>query len=134
VRLGGNSIYENEGLGIVLGPNRAIYPNGGGPPFPVITSIVPNATTTTISGYYHRVFRTFRATIDFYSSPACSKKRPWHFDEGKTYLGGLTADADGVGNLSFAWDAPVVLTDEVVTATATPRQCVPTCSPISEGL
>jgi len=128
--IGKNSIYENGGLGIVLsGAPPAILPNGLGGDSPVITSVVPGATTTTISGYWD--FESASpptlqsASLDFYTSPACSKKRPWQFDEGQTYLG--STGIGGGGHMTFSYDAPVVLTNEVVTVTAHYVICFPQC-------
>ena len=106
----GNSIFENEGgLGIVASA-----------PSPVITSVVPNATTTTITGFMSVPVGMYVPTfvgLEFFASPACSKKRPRDFDEGKTPIGGASVTAFG-SPVSFSADVPVVITDEVVTATA----------------
>jgi len=111
----GNSIFENDGgLGIVLGNPPAI--SG----YPVITSVVPNSTTTTITGFMAVPVGMYVPTgvgIEFFSSPACSKKRPRDFDEGKTPIGGVSFAAFS-SPVSFSADVPVVITDEVVTATA----------------
>src|SRR4029077_13846957 len=78
----GNSIFLNDG-------GRGMV--GGNPPgisgSPVITSVVPNASTTTIPGFVNVPVGAFVPTsvnLEFFSSPACSKKRPRDFDEGKT--------------------------------------------------
>jgi hypothetical protein len=62
--------------------------------------------------------------FEFFSSPACSKKRPRDFDEGKTPIGGASTTAFG-SPVSFSADVPVVITDEVVTATARYTACLP---------
>jgi IPT/TIG domain/S-layer homology domain len=106
----GNSIFQNDGgLGIVASG-----------PSPVITSVVPNTTTTTITGFISVPVGSYVPTfvgLEFFSSPACSKKRPRDFDEGKTPIGGASATAFS-SPVSFSADVPVVITDEVVTATA----------------
>jgi len=124
--VGGNSTFDNGGLGIVDGPGPAVHANGGGLSFPIITSVVANATTTTISGFYDGPASS-TIGIQFYTTPACSKRRPWQFDEGKTSLGGIGTGTDASGHLTFSWDAPVVITDEVVTANATFTVCFPQC-------
>ena len=117
-----NSIFDNGGLGIVEGNPPAIAG-----PAAVITSVVPNAATTTITGFIYVPVGAHVPTsvgIEFFSSPACSKKRPRDFDEGKTYLGGVGFAAFG-SPVSFSADVPVVITDEVVTATAGYMDCFP---------
>jgi hypothetical protein len=123
--IGANRIYRNEGLGIVIGaPPPAIHPNGTAINFPLITSVVPGSTTTTISGYWN-ASNIASASVNFYSSPPCSKKRPWHFDEGQTYLG--SAGTGGGGQLFFSFEAPIVVTNEVITAAISYQQCMPQC-------
>jgi hypothetical protein len=120
----GNSIFENDGgLGIVES-NPPVIPPGS---FPVITSVVPNATTTTIAGFFDVPVGAFVPTLvnlEFFSSPACSKKRPRDFDEGKTSIGGLFGHAFSP-HFTFSVDVPVVITDEVITATGNYTPCVP---------
>jgi hypothetical protein len=116
-----NSIFDNGGLGIVKGTPPAI------PATVVITSIVPNASTTTINGYVSVPVGAFLPTgvfVEFYSNPACSKKRPRDFDEGKTLIGSVSFNASG-SPASFSGEVPVVITDEIVTATASYEACLP---------
>ena len=93
----------------------------------MITSVVPNATTTTISGFFDvfvgRAVPTF-VGIEFFSSPACSKKRPRDFDEGKTPIGGASSIAFDP-HFTFSVDVPVVITDEIVTAAGGWTGCFP---------
>ena len=114
----GNSTFDNGGLGIVDGPGPAVHPNGAGLPFPIITSVVPNGSTTTVSGFYDGG-ASLSITLSFYTSPACSKRRPWHFDEGKTFVSTYSTSTDASGHVSFTTDLPVVITDEVLLANAT---------------
>ena len=69
--IGVNSIYGNEGLGIVFGVPPAIHPNGTSINFPVITSVVPGATTTTIGGYwdFFSPGTVQGGTVNFYTEP-----------------------------------------------------------------
>ncbi len=119
----GNSIFNNGGLGIVES-NPPVIPPGS---FPVIMSVVPNATTTTITGFFNVVVGAHvgsSVNFEFFSSPACSKKRPRDFDEGKTRIGGAGTATDSAF-VPFSVDVPVVITDEVVTATGSYTACVP---------
>ena len=117
-----NSIFDNGGLGIVEGNPPAIAGSSA-----VITSIVPQAATTTITGFVNVPVGAFVPTgvgVQFFSSPACSKRRPRDFDEGKTLIGGTTFTAFGSA-APFSVDVPVVITDEVVTATVSYTACFP---------
>ena len=118
-----NSIFDNGGLGIVEGSPPAI----SGPSSAVFTSIVPNATTTTITGFVNVPVGAFVPTgvgLEFFSSPACSKRRPQDFDEGKTFIGGAGFTAFG-SPAPFSAEVPVVITNEVVTATVGFTACLP---------
>ena len=119
----GNSIFDNGGLGIVEGNPPSI--SG---PYAVITSVVPNSTTTTITGFVHVPVGAFVFTwagLEFFSSPACSKRRPRDFDEGKTPIGSVTITVDPFTIGTFSVDVPVVITDEVITATTSYAACLP---------
>src|SRR5262249_10784870 len=111
------------GLGIALFTPPGIPPGS----FPVITSIVPNAATTTITGFFDVPVGLHVPTfggIEFFSSPACSKKRPRDFDEGKTPIGSMPFTAFSP-HVTFSMDVPVVITDEVVTAVGSYTSCFP---------
>ena len=132
-RLSENSIFQNGGAGIVDGAFASIQPNGsGGLNFPIITSVVPNASTTTIQGFYDNGPNQ-SVVVQFFSSPACSKKFPWQFDEGQTFLGAILTATDGTGHATFSWDAPIVVTDEVITASAMFDECVAGCAAAPDG-
>ena len=118
-----NRIFENGGLGIVLGNPPAITGYAA-----VITSVVPNAATTTINGFVGVPVGAFVATsvaLEFFSSPACSKTRPQDFDEGKTPIGSTWFTISAGSPQTFSADVPVVITDEVVTATLAYSYCFP---------
>jgi len=117
-----NSIFENNGLGIVVGEEPAIRPNSPGGSitnFPLLTSVVSAGGSTTIEGIYNGPAGTVARTVTlrFYSSPAC-KPRPRLFDEGETFLGSTVLN-DGSVPLPFSVVLPVALTDERVTVRAT---------------
>jgi len=130
-RVHGNKIFENGGLGIVDGPILAIHPNGAGLPFPIITSVVPGATTTTINGFFDGA-ASRPVNIELFSSPACSKKRPSQFDEGETKIGSLDTATNAAGHVDFSAEVPVVIADEVITANVEVYYCFP-CVAGSEG-
>ncbi len=115
-----NSIHSNHGLGIVIGAAGTIRPNAPGDylNFPLITSVVPGSSSTTVEGVYNGP-ASQTVTLEFFSSPACAKDFPREFDEGSTYLGAGSVSTDFGGNGTFSVELPVALTDEVVTATAT---------------
>jgi len=131
----GNSIYSNDrafagvpGLGIDLGIN-GVTPNDLGDAdaapgandlqnFPIITSAISSAGSTTVHGKLNSLANTTFA-VDFYANPACLG-RPQGFREGQTYLGATNVTTDSSGNASIDVVLPVA-TDPgaAVTATAT---------------
>jgi hypothetical protein len=120
-----NSIHSNHGLGIVYFGLETVVPNTESDPakafnFPIITSVTPNAATTTIQGVYSG-WRSTTVTLEFFSSPSCAVRFPSDFDEGEIFLGSQIISTDATGIYPFSVDVPVVLTDERVTATATAR-------------
>jgi hypothetical protein len=130
----GNAIWENGGRGIVAGAVPEVQPNGGaGLNFPLITGVIPHASTTTIQGVYDGPSNTASVTFDVYSSPTCSKKWPWQFEEGRTWIGSIGSATVANGHVTFSGDVPVVITDEIVTATATFLVCLPSCFSAPNG-
>ncbi len=131
LRIRGNRIFDNRGLGIDLlegsglggvTPNDAgdIDEDGGNrlQNYPVISSVVPGASTTHIEGRLNSTSST-TFDIDLFSNPAC-QRRPQDYLQGENYLGSLQATTDGFGDATFATDVPFVLqAGESVTATAT---------------
>jgi S-layer homology domain len=119
VTIRGNSIFDNEPLGIDVGAD-GVTPNVlyGANNFPIITSVVPGATTTHIEGTLNsKEDGTYH--VDLYASPSCTR-RPQDFLEGETYLGSVDASTDEYGNATFATDvATVVPPGTPVTATST---------------
>ncbi len=127
-RIRGNRIFENQPLGIDLaGQPDGVTPNDPGDAdtgpnelqnYPMITSIVPGASTTHIEGLLNSTTPT-TFDIDLFSNPAC-QSRPQEYLQGETYLGSTQVTTDGFGNATFATDVPFVLqAGQPVTATAT---------------
>jgi len=126
----GNRIFGNALLGIDLyddlglpgvSPNDSGDADAGGnllQNFPLITSVVPGASTTHVEGRLNSAAST-TYDVDLYSNPHCLR-RPHDFVQGETWLGTLPVTTDASGNATFASDVPFVLDDgELVTATAT---------------
>jgi hypothetical protein len=120
----GNSIFSNGGLGIDLG-NDGVTPNSPGGPhsgpnnlqnFPVITTVSPGLSTTTVQGTLNSIpSMTFR--LEFFSSTACD---PSGFGQGQTFLGFSNVTTDGSGNASYTVPLGVVVpAGTSVAATAT---------------
>lgn len=113
IRVQGNSIYNNGGLGIDLGGS---YPTPGpdgvtlndsnvhdGPNnfqnFPTLTSASSSATSTSISGTFSEAAEGSQTlTLDFYANSTGSATT---YGQGQTYLGSRTVVTDPSGNVSF---------------------------------
>ncbi len=131
INIRGNRIFDNWPLGIDVAqftegvpfPNDPGDGDFSGNPlqnFPLITSVVPGASTTHIAGSLNSVaLKTF--DIDLFADSVC-RRSPHDYLQGETYLGSLQVTTDGFGNAAFAADVPVVLAaGQPVTATATDR-------------
>ena len=111
----GNSIYANQfQLGIDLGTTtQGVTPNDDntgdadtGPNnyqnYPVLTSVVSNAGTTTIKGTLDSAFSSqFR--IELFSNVNCDSTG---FGEGQNYLGSTNVTTDASGHGSFTFTVP----------------------------
>jgi hypothetical protein len=120
----GNSIAANGGLGIDLAP-AGLTPNDQGDAdtgannkqnFPVLTSLTPAASPTTIGGALNSTPSTvFR--IDFYANPSCD---PSGNGEGAQFLDSTTVTTAGDGNAAINFVLGSALpAGTLVTATAT---------------
>jgi hypothetical protein len=118
-RVSRNSIFANEGLGIVLGNNLFQTPNDPGDKdtgpnglqnFPVLTS-AKNVTTTTVTGKLNsNPNKTYN--VQFFSNPSGG-------DEGRVFVGQKNVTTDGSGNASFTFKtASKVAKGRTITATA----------------
>ncbi len=126
VRIRGNRLFDNEALGIDL-DGDGVTPNDPfdgdlGPNklqnYPLITSLVPGASTTHVEGVLNSTPST-EFDIDLYATSAC-ERRPQAYVQGETYLGTLPVTTDNAGNASFAIDLSMTLdAGQSVTATAT---------------
>jgi len=119
-----NSIYSNTGIGIDLG-NDGVTANdyndadGGAnyqTNYPVITSVVTNGTSTTITG-----------SIDWYQGPdtlyielyASTSKDATGYGQGKTYLGAAqVTTAAGTGDATFSLTVTGVSVGDWISAIA----------------
>ncbi|MBL1218581.1 MAG: hypothetical protein D8M59_13945 [Planctomycetes bacterium] len=110
VRIAGNSIYGNGGLGIDLVPTGFGYgvtPNdpldadsgaNGLQNFPVLTSAATIGDThIRIAGDLH-TSASSRCTVEFFASPECD---PSGHGEGQIYLGMTEVLTDGAGDAAF---------------------------------
>ncbi|MEG4828240.1 Ig-like domain-containing protein [Microcoleus sp. F8-D3] len=121
--ISGNSIFNNNGLGIDLG-NNGVTPNdlndtdtgaNNRQNFPTITFAHSNGKKTDIKGTFNSTpDRTFR--LEFFSN---SSLDPTGFGEGKTFLGSTIVTTDKSGKNSFAYTYGSSLpVGQFITATA----------------
>ena len=128
----GNSVFQNEGLGIDLGgggvtPNDPGDGDGGAnllQNFPIITSVEPalvagpQGASTRIRGFIRGAAAT-QLELDFFSNDSCAD-RPQEFLEGRTYLGSTTLTTDDAGFQAIDVTFPVaVAANDPVSSTAT---------------
>jgi len=130
----GNSIFDNpgmnptNGLGIDLfsGANGVTFNDAGdadaGPNgyqnYPVITSVVYGASSTTVNGTLSSAPSTMY-DVDFYGNPSCVR-RPQDAPEARIFLGTHPVTTDGSGEATFSVVLPVAVdSGSAVTASAT---------------
>jgi hypothetical protein len=119
----GNTISYNGGLGIDLGP-AGVTPNDLGDPdpganllqnFPVLTSIVLDASTTQVQGSLNSLASTsFR--VEFFATLSCD---PSGYGPGQRFLGAADRTTDSGGNVAFVASLSSAATGPWLTATAT---------------
>ncbi len=129
VTMRGNSIHDNEGIGIDNGtvgvdPNDPGDTDGGangGQNFPLISSVQllgPQGAGTRVTGVLRSLPGT-TYTLDFYGNTGCTP-RPQDFLEGETYLGNAQVTTDGAGAAPFDVQLPsAIAPGDFVSATAT---------------
>jgi Right handed beta helix region len=127
VRISGNSIHDNGGLGIDLITNgfvTGVTPNDPGDAdtggnglqnFPVLTSAVKSGSALTVEGTFNSVAsQTYR--LEFLGNAACDSSG---HGEGHSFLGSADVMTDGAGNALFSAVVPIGEGPGFVTATAT---------------
>lgn len=139
IAIRGNSIHSNGGLGIDLSGD-GVTPNdvgdvdsgaNGHQNFPILTSIMHGAGTTTITGTLSSTVHS-EMTIEFYSNSTCD---PSGHGEGETFLGSALMATDGAGDVNFVVMLATAVSDgDFITATTTDElgntsefsPCIPT--------
>lgn len=127
VRIAGNSIHDNGGLGIDLvtdgfqygvTPNDSLDADTGGNKlqnFPVLSSANSAGESTAIRGSLNSA-ASQSFTLEFFASPACD---PAGHGEGKAFLGSTDVHTNAAGNAAFNVLLPAfVAPGSFVTATA----------------
>ncbi|MDH4070555.1 MAG: T9SS type A sorting domain-containing protein [Ignavibacteria bacterium] len=128
VRLSGNSLYENEQLGIDLIPsgygfgvtlNDPLDADDGGnglQNFPVIDEATSDGSSLTVSGSLHSSPGS-EFTLEFFAS---AEGHPSGYGEGEQFLGETTVNTDGSGDAHFNLVLPASLEPGcMISATAT---------------
>ncbi|MCC6675926.1 MAG: right-handed parallel beta-helix repeat-containing protein [Phycisphaerales bacterium] len=127
IRLSGNSIHDNGGLGIDLLPSsgvRGVTPNdpldadaggNGLQNFPVLATAAAGPGPVHITGTLDSTPST-AFTLEFFASPACD---PSGFGEGAAYLGSTDVSTDSAGHTEFDISLPATIAPgSFITATA----------------
>jgi hypothetical protein len=126
VRISGNSIDSNGGLGIDLfsesGGGVTLNDSGDGDDganrlqnYPVLQSAMTSSGATTVSGTLNSSPNS-QFSLEFFASPQCDASG---FGEGANFLGAATVATDGSGNASFQISVAPAAVGSSVTATAT---------------
>lgn len=119
----GNSIFDNNGLGILILADDDV-------PAPVLTGLATPSGSTTVTGTLTGAAPSGIYTIDFYANSSCD---PSGFGEGETYLGDLpNKGADASGNLTFSATELEELPDGQGVITATATEVLPGLEQVSE--
>ena len=127
VRISGNSIHDNGGIGIDLvtpGFQYGVTLNdlgdgdtggNGLQNFPVLDSSQSTGSETIVRGSFNSLANQ-AFTLEFFASPTCD---PTGYGQGTTYLGATTVTTNGAGNAAFVATFPVgTSAGSAVTATA----------------
>lgn len=121
VRVEGNSIANNGGLGIDLFDDGVVTADAGTrrlgqQNLPVITGIARGPLTTTVAGTVTGIPNQF-VRVDAYRSTAVD---PTGYGEGEVYVGSTSTSFDPTGQATFVITVPfVVPVAEAITATST---------------
>ena len=127
VRISGNSIHDNGGIGIDLVTPDFQYgvtlndlgdgdTGGNGlQNFPVLDSAQSTGSETIVRGSFNSLANQ-AFTLEFFASPTCD---PTGYGQGTTYLGATAVTTNGAGNATFVATLPVgTPAGSAVTATA----------------
>jgi len=123
IEISGNSIYNNDLLGIDVG-QQYVYANDPNDPdimgnraqnFPLLTSVTVGGGSTTFQGLVQNEPNT-SYRVEFFSSPVCDDTG---MGEGRTYIGSanVLTDANGQANINSVIGTPVA--DAFASATVT---------------
>jgi dockerin type I repeat protein len=126
IRISGNSIDSNGGLGIDLysESGAGVTPNDSGDAddggnglqnFPVLQSAVVSAGGTVVSGNLNSLPNS-QFSLEFFASPQCD---PSGFGEGRSFLGAAIVTTDSSGNAPFQVSVAPAPGGSFITATAT---------------
>jgi VCBS repeat-containing protein len=119
-----NAIYSNTGLGIDLGNNGVTLNDDGDGDgganyynnFPVITSVVTNGSTTTITGSIDWYQGGDTIYVELFSNPSADASG---YGEGRTYLGAVQVTTTaGTGDAHFSVTVSGVSVGDWITAVA----------------
>ncbi|UOG90827.1 MAG: right-handed parallel beta-helix repeat-containing protein [Candidatus Thiothrix sulfatifontis] len=132
VRISGNAIHSNGGIGIDLerssdpwvldgvnpndaGDSDSAYAPNGLQNYPILNYANLSGATTDISGTLNSIANaTF--TLEFFANTTADATG---YGEGERYLGNTTVTTDGSGNATFTASLPAVDSGTYITATAT---------------
>ncbi len=132
VRISGNAIHSNGGIGIDLerssdpwvldgvnpndtGDSDSAYAPNGLQNYPVLNYAKLSGVTTDISGTLNSIANaTF--TLEFFANTSAD---PTGYGEGERYLGNTTVTTNSSGNATFTVSLPAVAAGTYITSTAT---------------
>ena len=111
----GNSIHDNEELGLSLNSQLPNYNDSGDADtgsndqqnFPIVRSVVYGNSSTQVAGKFNSAPST-TYVLDFYANPPCLRF-PREFLEGETYLGASELTTDAAGHADFDVTLPVAV-------------------------
>ncbi|OQX13716.1 MAG: hypothetical protein BWK73_11400 [Thiothrix lacustris] len=132
VRISGNAIHSNGGIGIDLeqssdpwvldgvtpndaGDSDSAYAPNGLQNYPILNYANLSGATTDISGTLNSIANT-TFTLEFFANTSAD---PTGYGEGERYLGNTTVTTDSSGNATFTVSLPAVDSGTYITATAT---------------
>lgn len=140
VRISGNSIHDNAGLGIDLvtagfltgitlnDPMDADTGGNGLQNYPVLSAATSTGASTTVTGTLNSLpNQSF--TIEFFANPACDASS---HGEGKSFLGSTTVSTNSAGNAGFSAALPMGVPEGSVIAALATQNATGSTSEFSE--